>query len=1399
MTTGHAGTVTPIDARRRRRAAAASELPARLVDTSAERGLLSAVMMARRGYDAAVDRGVRADDFHAPKHRRLWSAVAAVYATPDVPHALPELVTQQLDAMGDTTSLVELSELFGDITYSSHDAASLGRVVVKLAVDREMFTSTVMLRSALEAGDDAAAADARNRLAAAEQRSRIGAPDPLSNYRERNGTMEWLRPGPSGSWEPLANWCGRITAELVAADDPTRKLEWEAVAQLPGEEPVTVPLKVDELDKAAAILRAQLGPRAKIAPGGRTIAEHVLSAVQSLSGPVPRLALYDRVGLVALEDGRWVYVDAAGAHGVAGLVDGVRTRLVEALSLYRLPVGDELVPLADCVAAVERFRGLGNAGAPIDHVTVPLLGARLTALALDGPAGFGVQLLADNGVGKSAIAACFGGFYGTGWRHDRLPVPARSGTSLAMQRIAAAIRDAVLVVDDVPLSTSGANRRAREDVAAAAHATANGAGRQALRRDGEMRESRPVEALTLYTGEQVAAVDQAGESRLLVLDVKRSEFTLRELADDGTSGAGPAAAGLTAVQADVAAGRLASFHAHQLRWFLGDVDGARRFADVEVSRLRMAPSEATHPRHADHLAKLGAGVELHLSHLVDAGILTEAEAEADWRRRCWPALLEAARRQTLPPEMGPGPKMLRHLADVIASRGAYLTSRTGGIPDDWQAWGWEGETRDGARHGSGPVVGLVDDDGTVHLFPEVALKAADQLGAAIDDPIGAPSRVVSRSLAEAGLIVQPSSDGRHMRTKLRHGVGERSRVLTLTGTGAQMLAGIEPDEPPRPAPAVPELHLRHPGAPGWRSVSAPALDVERWAELVALLDTAPDEVVERVDGVFADAGWPTPRTLVLDELSAELRAQLGEWLPDGIRWLGAAVGIGSASAPVGPVEAPEAVEAPDTPGGGERGAQRPTAGARKALKGRSWSDRYCYAATDGTRLYLDDGEIITGGPWSDASAMVDMARSAAGGRELVVFVHESGHEALGLPERPGGRRSDGLHRLAWVAAAAGDTRRVDDLGDTGGAVLTSTDGTKAHIVFPGFGGFDRTASPDELLEAVRLLCDALGFGYLHSAPSTVHNLVTWSQGRTRGPIPPAGPEPDLDGGWVDSACAVPGNVWTADVDELGDVHGRHVRTYDRRGSYLSALRGVELPEGAWGHRPGPFPLDGSKLPAGYWQVSRARLAQLVPAGMPDPFARHGRPRGDTVWITTPLAQLAGELARESGEALIVDQAWLAELRTRRLDTTAATIAAARSTLEAAAATSPAAAVALRTLKDGYAGAVAWFEHAGRPVSHPLARPAWRRTIIDRFSANTWRGLRKAVDAGAELVALGDVDTAAVLVDGPADDPPGLDLSPQLGKWKAKGDPVAAADAVEALRAGGGRALLRLTEEGADDA
>jgi hypothetical protein len=388
----------------------------------------------------------------------------------------------------------------------------------------------------------------------------------------------------------------------------------------------------------------------------------------------------------------------------------------------------------------------------------------------------------------------------------------------------------------------------------------------------------------------------------------------------------------------------------------------------------------------------------------------------------------------------------------------------------------------------------------------------------------------------------------------------------------------------------------------------------------------------------------------------------------------------------------------------------------------------------------------------------------------VVWVHESAAEAWGLPPRLGPDHADTVAELVG--------RGCRDVGDSGWLAVDAA--PTVYLAFPAYSGdFSGLAGAGELLQAVELFRREVGFAHMFSGPSTVHKLI-------RSLARPGEPEEEPEVPFVKSAWTVPASSWgLTELEALEAAGRRWIRCFDRSGSYLSAWAGVTLPEGTWSSFGAGVLEVGSESakPAGYWLLERQVLDELA-AGMFDPFRRFGDVDGP-VWLTTPLAQLATELA---GEPVPYLEAHLAAERIRSLDSTAARLREAREHLYAD--PRPPAIAARRALKDGYSGATNWFEN-GKRHPDPLARPAWTRTIHDRYVANTYRSLAKATPGPW---AFTEIDTALFAFDDVDQVPDEFRLG-GLGGWEPKGRALSIEEAAAALATPGGHHAVVLLAEG----
>lgn len=426
------------------------------------------------------------------------------------------------------------------------------------------------------------------------------------------------------------------------------------------------------------------------------------------------------------------------------------------------------------------------------------------------------------------------------------------------------------------------------------------------------------------------------------------------------------------------------------------------------------------------------------------------------------------------------------------------------------------------------------------------------------------------------------------------------------------------------------------------------------------------------------------------------------------------------------------------------------------------SSRYVEIVASPDRLRTTDG--IDLGPARSLEVAIRVASSL--GKPAVLWIHESTHLAWGLPVE-----SEDLGKMIELPP---------DAQSSSGWFRMSH---HLHLALPACGeDFAETPTPADLSRALALFASIVGTTFLYSAPATALFLI--DDRRLSRPTHPSGVP------FAVSAFAVPSHTWARPIGEVGD--SPLVQLFDRRGSYLAAWRSVELPDGDWEHL-GPETI-GTKIRAraGYYLVDLDPLAAFIAAqGLHDPFARAQRPGAapedvvsGPVWLTAPLVDLAAELADEAGIALNVRGSVVAARCVRALDRAAERLSEGRKMLEGRA-QGPAEEAVLDAIKDAYTRGTAHLEF-GRRAPHPLHRPEWRHTIIDRHVANTYRSLRRA---SARPIVVGGVDGAIFPLAESSEWPSGLRAGADLGMWRRRGVPVSLEEARIDLEAGRARQLL----------
>jgi hypothetical protein len=613
-------------------------------------------------------------------------------------------------------------------------------------------------------------------------------PDTAHNLE--GGDAGWpYRPSPHGLWRlietaqgtiPLriANFSARIAAEITL-DDGIEEHRW-----------FEIEVRITDVGRRISVPAERfagmqwvpelLGARAIVAPGSST-KDHVRTAIQALSSDIVERRVFTHTGWRQVE-GRWVYLHQDGAIGADGPVADVRVELPGDLRHFALPV-----PAAGAEAATAIRASLGMTECAPDGIMMPIFAAIWRAPL--GHADFSLYLAGQTGEGKSELAALAQQHFGRAMDARHLPA-SWSSSANALEALGFATKDALVVVDDfVPTGGWSDVQRQHRDADRVLRAAGNGSGRQRMRADTTLRPAKPPRCLFLSTGEDIPRGTSL-RARMFILELAPGSVNWKQV---------------TQCQRDAAAGLYSRTMAGYVAWL------ARQYADIsarvlrDVAELRTrAAASGRHRRTPDVVANLAVGVRYFLRYAVDAGAITQLDAQTYWQR-AWAALGVAADHQTQHQVAGnPVDRYLALVQAALATGDAYVADVRGGKPGNGdEAWGWQRRPPTADAHAPvewmsrGRCIGWLEGD-NLYLESEAAFAVADRLGQGTGDPLLVSAQTLRRRLHDRNLL-QSVDKPRGTVTIRRTCEGQLRNVLHLSAT--TLFPRVEPDKSDKPVGA----------------------------------------------------------------------------------------------------------------------------------------------------------------------------------------------------------------------------------------------------------------------------------------------------------------------------------------------------------------------------------------------------------------------------------------------------------------------------------------------------------------------------------------------------------------------------------------------------------------------
>jgi hypothetical protein len=587
------------------------------------------------------------------------------------------------------------------------------------------------------------------------------------SYHAIEDGMVWQKATRDGNVDvPLTNFTARIVTDVIHDDgaEQVRHMEIEAVV---GSRTCNLTIPADEFSSMKWVAE-HLGPKA-ILLAGMSIRDHARCAIQTLSEDVSRRTVYAHTGWRRVGDG-WVYLHAGGGIGRVGRVSNMEIALPDALSGFQLPdIPGRKRDLVKAVRASLRTLELAS-----DSIMFPIY-CSAWRVVLGPLCDFSIHLAGPTGAGKTELASIIQQHWGKGLDSRHLPA-SWSGTANALEALAFAAKDALMVVDDfAPQGTQSDVARLDREADRLLRAQGNRAGRQRMRQDTSLRPAKYPRGLILSTGEAVPS-KQSIRARMLVIEVGPEYLDWDRLTESQENGA---------------AGLYAQAMAGFVRWLASHYDDIKTQFHDDVADLRQTiATKAMHPRTPIMVAELLLGFRWFLDYAMEIRAFNDGQKSKLWDQAC-EALRDVALAQVRQQaESEPVQRFLAYLASAIVSCRAHVAGADGEQPEPPELWGWK--KTDFVWIPRGQLVGWVDGI-DLYLEPQTSYSVAQLVGRDSSKPVGEELSTLKRRLNEKGVLV--STDKNRQTLTIRKTLANQRREVLHLHASSLFPSEPKPDQP----------------------------------------------------------------------------------------------------------------------------------------------------------------------------------------------------------------------------------------------------------------------------------------------------------------------------------------------------------------------------------------------------------------------------------------------------------------------------------------------------------------------------------------------------------------------------------------------------------------------------
>ena len=586
-------------------------------------------------------------------------------------------------------------------------------------------------------------------------------------YRETSTGLVHFKDSPNGTASiPLTNFVASIVSDTEEDDGAESRRVFTIRARV-GDTVKEFNVSASRFSNMQWVLE-NLGTSAIVYPGKES---HAKTAIQMLSKGVEFRQVFTHTGWREL-DGSYVYLHAGDAIDESGLNQNVSVSLNGDLSKFLLPEPPRDEELCEAIRASLNLTKTG----PV-KVTVALLAAAYRAPL--GNADFSEWVGGGSGAGKSVIAALAQAHFGAGFTYRNAPGN-WSSTDNALEALAFAAKDAVLMIDDYAPTDKQSRDRLNRKVDRVIRAQGNQSGRQRQNADGTLRSTKPPRGLIVSTGEDVPPgkslrgrlmimqLDRQGANALYWLEVSRAQ---KEAAED----------------------RYASAMAGYIQWLAPIYSEIRKVLPAQIATLRaLTLRSQAHARTPENSANLGLGLAYFLRFAVERGAISE-EIALSYLHRGWKAISELSREQAQYQDASdPVTMFVDFITSALATGKAHVASREdGSAPLDAQTWGWK--QFGGEWSGQGLKIGWIEGE-DLYLEPNAARAIVQEMSTRTDSQFVISASQLHQQLYSKGLLL--SSDhqtGRQTYPVRRRCEGRSQSVLHFSAHTVGSMGTEKPD------------------------------------------------------------------------------------------------------------------------------------------------------------------------------------------------------------------------------------------------------------------------------------------------------------------------------------------------------------------------------------------------------------------------------------------------------------------------------------------------------------------------------------------------------------------------------------------------------------------------------